>query len=98
MKRLNEMIQCRTVSGSPLSVGDVTVTPQSQALTIRWPSGGLVWNRPVAILVEREGQQTERIPIVDVTRVIQLGLLCFSLILGIVTFVLATRQGRKQND
>lgn len=93
MQRHGKMIEWRTVSGSPVTVGDVTLTPQSQALTIGWPDGGLVWNRPVAILVER-GQHAERIPIVDVTRVVQLGLLGLFLVLGIVTFVLTIRQGR----
>ncbi len=93
MKRLKDMFDWQTVWGNPVSVGDVTVTPQSQALIIRWPSGGLVWNRPVAILVER-GQQAERISIVDTTRVVQLGLLGFSLVLGIVTTALTTRKRR----
>jgi hypothetical protein len=90
------MIQCQTVSGSPVTVGDITLTPQSQALTIRWPSGGWVWNRPVAILVER-GQQATRVPIVDVTRALQLGLLSLSVVLGIVTFALMIGQGRDRN-
>ena len=61
------------------SLGEVTITPQSQVLTVRWPYGGWVWNRPLAILVER-GTQTERTPIVDVTRFAQLALLALSLI------------------
>jgi hypothetical protein len=93
MKKLTDIIEWRTASGNPVTVGDVTLTPQSQALTVRWPSGGLVWNRPVAVLVEREGA-TERIPIVDVTRVVQLGLLSFSLALGIVAFARTIRSRR----
>ena len=78
MAQLKDMIQWQTVSGSPVTVGDVTVTPQSQALTVHWPFGGFVWNRPLAILVERGGQRSvQRIPIVDVTRIVQLGLLGF---------------------
>jgi hypothetical protein len=81
MTRLNEMIQWRTVSGDPVTVGDVVVTPQSQALTVRWPFGGFVWNRPVAVLVERsETRRVERIPVMDVTRIVQLALLGFSLV------------------
>lgn len=94
MARLKEMIQWQTVSGRPVPVGDVTVTPQSQALVIRWPYGGIVWNRPVAILVEHGGQ-TERVPIVDVTRIVQLALLGFSVGLGIVT-LLSTMRGRRK--
>jgi hypothetical protein len=96
MESLKQMIGWQTVTGRPVTRGDFTVTPQSQALTIRWPNGGLVWNRPVAILVER-GQQTERIPIVDITRVLQWGLLGFSLVLGIITFALTVLDGRDRN-
>jgi len=91
MTRFNEMFQLQTASGNPVTVGDVTLTPQSQALIVRWPSGGFVWNRPAAILVERGGQ-TERIPIVDVTRIVQLGLLGFSWVFSIVVFIKLTRR------
>jgi hypothetical protein len=97
MKRLGEVIEWQTHSGSPVTVGNLTVTPQSQALTVRWLAGGLVWNRPVAVLVEREGQ-TERIPIIDVTRVVQAGLLGLSLGLGIVTFFQGIRHRRNRHE
>jgi len=97
MARFKEMLRWRTISGDKVTVGDVTVTPQSRALIIRWPRGGLVWNRPVGILVER-GEQTERIPIVDVTRMAQLGLLGLSLVFSMVIFVLSIRRRRDRNE
>lgn len=65
----------QTTSGEPLVMagGRVTVTPQAQRLVLRWRSVGFVWNRPVAMLVERNGR-LERYPIRDVTRLAQLGL------------------------
>jgi hypothetical protein len=93
MKRLTDFIEWRTASGKPVTVGDVTLTPQSQALTVHWPSGGLVWNRPVAVLVERD-EGTEHIPIVDITRVVQLGLLSFSLAFGMVVLLRRIRPRR----
>ena len=81
MTQLKDIVQWQTVSGNPVTMGDVRVTPQSQSLAVRLPLGGFVWNRPVAVLVERGGSlAVERIPVVDVTRLIQLGLLGFSLI------------------
>jgi hypothetical protein len=97
MARLKEILRWQTISGDKVTSGDVTVTPQSQALIIRWPHGGLVWNRPVAILVER-AEQTERFPIVDVTRIVQLGLLGLSLVFSVVILVLSVRQRRDRNE
>jgi hypothetical protein len=95
--RLKEMFQWQTASGDKVTVGDVTVTPQSRALTVRWPRGGLVWNRPVAVLVER-GEETERIPIVDVTRMAQLGLLGLSLVFSMIIMGLSIRRRRNRNE
>jgi hypothetical protein len=93
MAELNEMIQVKTQSGQPVTVNGVTITPQSQAFTIRWPYGGFVWNRPVAVMVERDGQ-SERIPIVDVTLVGRMALFGFGLFLSVVTLVLCARKRR----
>jgi hypothetical protein len=86
MMQLKELFQVQTVVGQPMTIGDITVTPQSQALIVHLPIGGFVWNRPTAILVEQEGQ-TKRISIRDVTRILQLWLLGFSLILLIVRLI-----------
>ncbi|HEX6553814.1 MAG TPA: hypothetical protein VF026_13695 [Ktedonobacteraceae bacterium] len=84
--RLKDVFQVQTVSGQPVTVNDVTVTPQSQALIVRLPIGGFVWNRPTAILVKRD-EATKRFPIVDITRILQLSLLGFSVALSIVSLV-----------
>ena len=97
MAQFKEIFRWQTISGDKVTIGDVSVTPQSQALIIRWPHGGLVWNRPVAILVERD-EQTERIPIVDVTRMVQLGLLGLSLVFSIFILLLSARQRRDRNE
>jgi hypothetical protein len=88
---LKDIIQYQTVSADPIVVGDTRVTPQTQTLTVRLPFGGLVWNRPVAVLVERD-DGTQRIPIRNMTRVTQIVL--FGLILSfsvIITLVAAQR-------
>ena len=97
MERLKEMFTWQTLSGDKVAIGDVTVTPQSQALIVRWPNGGFVWNRPAAVLVER-GEGTERIPIVDVTRLAQWGLLGLSLVFFMATLLLPVRRGRDRNE
>jgi hypothetical protein len=71
----------RGASAGPVTVGNITVTPQSKALIVRLPKGGFVWNRPTAVLVERDGQ-ARRIPIVDVTRILQVGLFGLAVLAG----------------
>jgi hypothetical protein len=61
-------------SGETVTVGDVRVTPHAQALILRVPGGAIIWNRPVAVVVERAGQ-VQRLPIFDVTRCLELALI-----------------------
>jgi hypothetical protein len=67
----NKFIQWQIKDGQPVLVGEQKVTPQTQVLTLRFPFGGFVWNRPVAVLVEENGR-SQRLPIPDVTRMILL--------------------------
>ena len=70
------------VSAEPVTVGDVTVTPRARALVVRLPRAGFVWNRPTAVTVERAGE-VRRVPVVDVTRILQLGLLGLGLAIAV---------------
>ena len=88
-----KLFQVQAHSGEPVTLGEVTVTPQSQALTLRWPGGGFVWNRPLAILVER-GQGAERIPIVDITLVAQAALLGLTLAFSVAILILSVLRRR----
>ncbi len=94
MARFSRFVELQTISGPQVTAGDVKVTPRSQTLTVRLPFGGFVWNRPASVLVERNGR-AEVIPIVDVTRIVQLGLLGLPLV---ISFVFWTRSlGRKES-
>lgn len=75
-------VKWETSPGDPVSVGELTATPMSQALSVRWPHGGWIWNRPVSVLVEKNGV-TERVPIVDVTRAAQVALYAVSVLFGV---------------
>jgi hypothetical protein len=72
--QLKDVFQRQQISGTTVIVNDFTITPQSQALIVRLPRGIFVWNRPTSVLVERNGE-VQRFPIVDVTRILQLGLI-----------------------
>jgi hypothetical protein len=91
------VVGVRKAPAEPVTVRDVTVTPWSRALVIRWPNGGFVWSRPTAVRVEQRGQ-TRRIPIVDVTRILQVGLLCLAALLAIAGLVGRRRQTGEEHD
>lgn len=74
-----------------MTVGGVTLRPVAWALVVRLPWGALVWNRPAAVLVERDGQ-VRRIPIVDVTRLVQAGLIGAALAITISGLLRAARR------
>lgn len=70
-----EPILTRATSRTPpLIAGPARLALESRAWRARLPSGGLVWNRPTAVIVWQDGVE-RRLPIVDVTRRRQLALL-----------------------
>ena len=89
----NRMIRWQTLTGDPVTIGDTTINTQSQALVVRWPGGGYVWNRPVALLVQN-GQGSKRIQIIDTTRMAQLGLLGAGLIFSVLVLAFSIRERR----
>jgi len=96
MTIIKEHIQWRATAGEAVKHGDLTIRPQARSLIVRWPGGGWVWNRPTTLLVEQV-EETRRIPIVDVTRRIQLAFLGLSLIFSLIYFFLSRKQGRRNH-
>jgi len=94
---MTQWFQRQTISGDQTKIGDTIVTPQAQSVTLRWPYGGLIWNRPAAVLVERDNHTT-RLPVIDVTRILVWGLLGLGLFFAIVTALLSNQQRRKKNE
>jgi hypothetical protein len=90
MNRLREMVQLETHCGETIVASGLRVTPQSRALTVTWPGGGWVWNRPVALEVEQDGE-VRQLPIVDVTRWGQIALAGLTVLFSVATVLLAVR-------
>jgi hypothetical protein len=97
MDRSQRIIQMETTHGTPVQVNGQIVTPISQALRLNFGRGGFVWNRPVAVQVER-GAVVERIPIIDMTRIAQLSLLGVGLATSLLIWLAGRRQGRQPKD
>lgn len=83
MTHLTDFIQLKTVQGTAVSTPHHTLIPESQALIIKFPFGGFVWQRPTAVLVQT-GAQTQRHPITDVTRLATWSVLAASLLIPLL--------------
>ncbi|HEX7974047.1 MAG TPA: hypothetical protein VF498_06540 [Anaerolineales bacterium] len=72
-----KLLTIETRSGQPLQVGRASLTPFSQSWQFRIPaiSGGLIWNRPVSVLVTDANGREQVIRVPDVTRQVQLALI-----------------------
>jgi hypothetical protein len=77
-------IETRTLPGATLSRGGRDITPLARVTRLTWPGGELAWHRPVAVEVCANGQ-TRRIPIRDVTRLVQLASLAACLVFAAAT-------------
>ena len=61
----------QTVAEAGVVVDGRRVTPLAQLTAIRFPVGGIVWSRPVAVEIEEHGR-VERVAVLDTTRRVQL--------------------------
>jgi hypothetical protein len=96
MNLLN-ILQLETYTGEPQTIGDTTITPQSQALIVRWPRGGFVWNRPIGVIVDRDGQ-IRRLSIVDVTRYATWTFAGLTLLFSVIITLIAARRRRQTHE
>ncbi len=57
-------------AGAPYQVGDHTITPLANVFRIQIPhlNGGLIWNRPAAVVVQGPDGCEQTLPVQDVTR------------------------------
>lgn len=77
-----------------LQFGETEIVLESRILTARGASGGLVWNRPVAVHV-RDASGESRLPIFDVTRRRQIALYSISLLLIAAGLLLGGRSNKE---
>ena len=72
--------------------GAFVLSGETLVLQLRWPSGGFVWNYPLAVHTTRDGA-TRHIPIIDVTRVVQLTLWTLTFLAGALALTAHRRKG-----
>jgi LPXTG-motif cell wall-anchored protein len=68
----SSLVRIETLTGHPLTIQDAQLYVRSQLVQLRFPTvnGGLIWNRPVAIVVRTLNGQEKIIPISDRTRTV----------------------------
>ncbi len=76
------LLDYETKAGAPIQAGDVKLIPLAKSVKIAPPgmSGGLVWNRPAAVIVQQPDGQETVLPIQDVTRQAQIALLAMGVL------------------
>lgn len=86
-------LRVETSSADPMMVGEMVVTPRVQSLKLVVPGihGGLVWNRPVSVLVQQPSGKAQKRLVLDITRLWEFGLAggCLAVL---VFFVLVRRR------
>ena len=109
MRGIGNVVSWETVTDEPVTLGETTVRPQHMEVTVRLPLSRMegyqgvvqptwLWHRPVAVLVE-QGGKTKRLPIVDVTRLAQIGFLVFGLMIRLALSVaVAKRRSRNESE
>src|SRR5262245_61548114 len=78
----NSLFHIETLTSQPLKVKDIQVRLRSQVIQLRLPiaNGGLIWNRPVAVVIQTADGQYQTLPVQDVTCATVLALTVFCLV------------------
>lgn len=81
-----QFIQIEDRIGEPISANGAVITPVARVLHVAIPGlhGGLIWNRPVAVHVRTAAGEELTVPVRDVTRQVQWGLLASGFINGLL--------------
>ena len=84
------LLRIETHTGQPIRIKDSELRVRSQVVQLRLPiaNGGLIWNRPVDVLVSNSRGQEQILPIQDLTRVaiLMLAGLCFTSMFLLILF------------
>jgi hypothetical protein len=69
----------------------------ARRLLLRWTHGGFVWQYPVAVLVEQEGEE-RRLPIPDPTRMAWYALIAATLLTLLILALITAQKRRTQHE
>lgn len=91
---MNSLVQLETHWGKPIQSNGRKIIVQSQAFQINFPFGGLVWNRPVSVLVLSDDAPDQVLPVRDVTRLVQVLLFVNAVVSAGIASIILSRRAR----
>ena len=64
-------LHIETLTSPPIPIQDAQFYVRSQVVQIKLPTinGGLIWNRPISVVIHTPDSQEKLIPILDITRI-----------------------------
>jgi hypothetical protein len=88
------LIDFQTAAGDPITADDIQIVPIARSVRILVPGlhGGLIWNRPVAVVFRTADGRELELPVHDVTRRWQILLLGMGLIGALLIWVVLRRE------
>jgi hypothetical protein len=87
-------ILVETHAGEPIEVGNSKIVPLAKVVRIQkngW-LGGVIWNRPVAVVVQTGDGEEIVIPVRDVTRIAQLAIFGSGLFVILMAWLITRRK------
>ena len=89
-------VQVETHAGDPIDVGDSKIVPLAKVVQLQIPgvSGGLIWNRPTAVVVQTSEEEERVVPVRDVTREIQLVIIGSGLLIVLLSWLMRRKNNR----
>ena len=81
------LFRLETQTSQPIEAGNTTVQLTTQVFQIRFPflkNGGLIYHRPVSVTVQPGTENELVVPVVDVTRLAQIGLFMCTLLTALI--------------
>jgi len=91
-----KIIVQQTSAGDPVEVNGLTVYPVARSYRVNMPGarGGIVWNRPLAVIVEDTEGNRQILPVIDRTRQLQIAIFSAGFIATLFTWLIF-RKSRK---
>lgn len=83
-------VKVETRAGDPIQVGVSKIVPLAQVVRLQIPGwlGGVIWNRPVAVVVKSDEDDEQIVPVVDVTRAAQLAIIGLGFFITLMVYLL----------